>query len=274
MNGEVAAADQGTMVWLVCPPRIASLALALLAPTAVAAQASCTAETYTTVCRSGARELRIIRNTISPSGQYGVAWEVPRDGGLEERVVDGAADGSRTAGRPDGTKKSAAAVSNFLVRLSDGTPIRKLVGEYPGDRPFYNHREIEVTWSADDRYVAVLNQGKWTTEVSEVYAVGDAASKPVSLVSVCKSATRAEVARRRRKAGDEYLARVSVSSIGNDGTITAKCSMEMIKKDNFGVGVRVNVAPERNGLKARLIEARLCGEDDERGSCATRQPQD
>ena len=47
-DGKVAAADQATMVWLVCPPRIASLALALLATTAVAAQAACTAETYTT----------------------------------------------------------------------------------------------------------------------------------------------------------------------------------------------------------------------------------
>lgn len=166
-------------------------------------------------------------------------------------------------------------MNNFLVRLTDGTPIRKLAGEHPGDRPFYNHREIEVTWSPDNRHVAILNQAKWTTDMSEVYLVsGDSASRPVGLVSVCKGATKAEVTRRRRRDSDEYVARVSVSSIGNDGTITAICSMEVIKKDNFDMGIRVKVVPEGNLLKARLIDARVCGEDDERGNCVTRQPQD
>jgi hypothetical protein len=132
-------------------PRLAALALALLAPTIGAAQGSCTAEKYTTVCRSGDRELRIIRNTISPSGQYGIAWEVPSDAIVDERLVDGVPDGSKTAGNPDGSRKAGVAVTNFLVRLTDGIPIRKVAGEHPGDRPFYNHREIEVTWSPNSR---------------------------------------------------------------------------------------------------------------------------
>jgi hypothetical protein len=111
--------------------------------------------------------------------------------------------------------------------------------------------------------------------VSDVYVVsGDGASTPVSLVAVCTSASKAEVTRRLRKRSGEYVVRVSVSSIGNDGTITARCSREVIKEDNFDMGIRVKVAPAGNRLMARLVDARLCGEDDERGSCVMRQEQD
>ena len=78
--------------------RLTALAVALCASAASAAESACTAETYTTVCRDGGRELRIIRNTTSPSGQYGVAWEVPSDGTAEDWVRGGETDGSKLAG--------------------------------------------------------------------------------------------------------------------------------------------------------------------------------
>ena len=67
--------------------RLAAIAVAVLAPaalTATAAEPGCVAETYTTVCYNGDRELRIIRDTVSPSGHYAVAWEVPHDGSAED----------------------------------------------------------------------------------------------------------------------------------------------------------------------------------------------
>jgi hypothetical protein len=173
--------------------------VALLAPaasTTAAAEPACMAETYTTVCRNGDRELRIIRNAVSPSGHYGIAWEVPDDGSAEEWEQNGKKDGSKLAGAYDGSRKGGDRVRNFLVRLPDGKPIRRLGGDHMGDHPFYNHRELDVTWSPDEGFVAILNQSKWTTDVSEVYMVsGGVATKAASLVPICISATKAEVAK-------------------------------------------------------------------------------
>jgi hypothetical protein len=173
--------------------RLAAIAVALLAPAALpagAAEPGCVAETYTTVCRNSDRELRIIRDTVSPSGHYGVAWEVPNDGSAEEWEQNGKKDGSKLAGAYDGFRKGGDRVRNFLLRLPDGKPIRRLGGDHMGDHPFYNHREREVSRSPDERFVAILNQSKWTTDVSEVYVVSGAiATKAASLVPICISAT-------------------------------------------------------------------------------------
>jgi hypothetical protein len=247
--------------------RLAAIAVALLAPSAgAAAEPGCVAETYTTVCRNGGRELRIIRNTVSPSGHYGVAWEVPHDGSTEEWEQNGEKDGSKLAGAYDGNREGGR-VPNFLVRLPDGKPIRRLGGDHMGDHPSYNHRELDVTWSPDERFVAILNQSKWTTDVSEVYAVsGAGAAKAESLVPTCMRATKAEVAKRRRKGEDGYVALVAVSSISNDGTLLAKCLMNQIKKDNFDMGIEVKIAP--TGNDTRLVRAKLCAEDENAGICA------
>jgi len=156
-----------------------------------------------------------------------------------------------------------------VLRLPDGKPIRRLGGDHMGDHPFYNHRELDVTWSPDERFVAILNQSKWTTDVSDVYVVSGAiATKAASLVPICISATKAEVAKRRRRGEDGYVALVAVSSIGNDGTLLAKCLMNQIKKDNFDMGIQVKIAPTGNG--AQLIRTKLCADDETAGICANR----
>jgi hypothetical protein len=250
--------------------RLTALALALIGPAAAAAEGACTAETYTTVCRDGGRELRIIRDTISPSGEYGVAWEVPKDGSAEAWSRGGETDGSMLAGDYDGYKRTGAAVKNFLVRLSDGKPIRQVGTNHIGDHPFYNHVELEVTWSPDGRYVAILHQEKWLTLVAEVYLVAhESASKPVSLVSICKNVTRAEVARRHRKGSGDYGTTVNVSSVRNDGVVTAVCSREIPNRDDFQTGLQVKFTPARDGLNARVLGTRRCGTDDERDICAS-----
>jgi hypothetical protein len=173
---------------LLLMPRLAALAIAL-APAAIAAPTAaapaCSAETYTIVCHDGGRELRVIRNTISPSGRYGVAWEAPTDGSVEDWVQDGQSDGSKWA--------EGGSVRNFLVRLPDGKPIARLAGEHLGDHPRYNH--TEVIWSPDSRYVAIVNQSKWTTDVSDVFLVSDkGASRPLRLMPICASAVRLRAA--------------------------------------------------------------------------------
>jgi hypothetical protein len=243
----------------------AALAASLLAPVAAAAEPACTAEKYTTVCHHEGRELRIIRDTTSPSGEYGVAWQVPHDGSVEEWEQNGEKDGSKLAGEYDGSRKGRR-IENLLVRLPDGTPIRKLAGDHFGDHPFYNHRESDVTWSPDSRYVAILNQSKWTTDVSDVYAVsGETATKAASLVPICMNATRGEVAKRRRRGGNPYVALVAVKTIGNDGTLIASCLMNQIKTDDFEMGIEVKLAPAGG---AKLTRTLLCAEDDKRDLCA------
>jgi hypothetical protein len=251
-------------------PRLAALAVALIAPAAAAAEGACTAETYTTVCRHDGRELRIIRDSISSSGEYGVAWEVPTDGSVEAWSRGGETDGSKLAGDYDGYKRKGAPVKNFLVRLADGKPIRQLAGNHIGDHSFYNHVEHEVAWSPDSGYVAILIQEKWLTLVAEVYLVAhDTASKPVSLLSICKNVTKAEAARRHRKGGENYLTGVNVSSVRDDGTVTAVCYREIPKRDDFQTGMEVKFKPVRDGLNAQVVSTRRCGDDDERGICAS-----
>ena len=85
--------------------RLAFLAFVLSASvTAVAQAAGCAVEGFTTVCHKGERELRIIKNTISPSGRYGIAWQVPSDASVE--TWD---DGSEIS--------DTGSIKNFLARL-------------------------------------------------------------------------------------------------------------------------------------------------------------
>jgi hypothetical protein len=54
--------------------RLPFLAFVLSGSVTAAAQAAgCAVEGFTTVCLRGDRELRVIKNTISPSGRYGIA---------------------------------------------------------------------------------------------------------------------------------------------------------------------------------------------------------
>jgi hypothetical protein len=242
--------------------RLAFFAFVLSAPvTAVAQAAACAVEGFTTVCHKSDRELRIIKNTISPSGRYGIAWQVPSDASVESWD-----DGSEIS--------DTGSIKNFLVRLPDGVPVARLAGDHFGDHPRYNHREVVATWSPDTRYVAILNQSKWSTDVSDVYLVFDKGlPKRAGLMPACHSAATREVARRSGKGGDHYTYSLDVHSVGNDASIVMRCALQVIKDgDYFAMVVRVKVVADGRVLKARVLEARLC--EDERGFCAGREPQE
>jgi len=148
-----------------------------------------------------------------------------------------------------------------------------LAGDHFGDHPRYNHREVVATWSPDSRYVAILNQSKWTTDVSDVYLVSDKGLlKSASLMPACKGASTKEVARRSGKGRDHYTYSLDVLSVGNDGSLVTRCALQVMKEDDyFAMVVRLKVA-DGGALKARVLEARLC--NDERGFCAGREPQE
>jgi hypothetical protein len=175
----------------------------------------------------------------------------------------------------DGSEISdTGSIKNVLVRLPDGVPVARLAGDHFGEHPRYNHREVVATWSPDSRYVAILNQSKWTTDVSDVYVVSDKGMpKPASLMPACKSAATKEMARRSGKGGDHYTYSLDVLSVGNDGTIVTRCALQVMKEDDyFAMVVRVKVVADASALKARVLDARLC--KDERGFCGGREPQE
>jgi hypothetical protein len=242
--------------------RLAFLAFVLWASVNATAQAgACAVEGFTTVCHKGDRELRVIKNTISPSRRYGVSWQVPTDARVE--TWD---DGSEIS--------DTESIKNFLVRLADGTPVARLAGDHFGDHPRYNHREVVATWSPDSRYVAILNQSKWTTDVSDVYLVSDKSlPKPASLMPACESAAGREAARRSGKGGDRYTYSLDVRSVGNDGSLVMRCALQVMKEDDyFAMVIRVKVVADGGALKAQVLDVRLC--KDEVGLCGGREPQE
>jgi hypothetical protein len=242
--------------------RCLALVLVTLAPTAAAAAEThkCVADRYTTVCGNGATELRIIQNTISPSRQYGIAWEAP-------------ADPRKVEIQDDGSKYLEAATDNFIVRLGDGKIEAKLATEHFGDHARYNFNEILAVWSPDSRYVAVVYYSKWTTDVADVYrlAANGSASKPAALMPICRAVGKQAEAKLRDEQGPNYEHTLDVKSVGNDGVMSVKCSMQVMKGDDgFDFTIHVQLDAGERALAARLLDARRCG-DDEEGPCAVRE---
>jgi len=242
------------------PFRHYSIVLILTAlSSAAAAEGSCAPDKYTTVCSNSAGELRVIKDTASPSGKYGVVWQVPADTSADVR--------------DDGSKSIDGDADNFIIRLSDGKIIAKLDTDHFGDHARYNFNEITAVWSPDSRFVAVLHQTKWSTDVADVYFMPPqgAAPKPVDLMPVCRTLGRDQEATLRRKTGNGYEHTADVKAIANDGVLSLKCAMQVRKEDDyFGFAIRIKLNVRKNALAARLIDARLCADDN--GPCAMRTP--
>jgi hypothetical protein len=246
-----------------CPAPLLALLLAMLVPGVSAAEDhfTCAAETFTTVCRGGGRELRIIEDTASPSRQYGIAWEVP----AEARALKTDSDGSKHF---DG-----GAADNFLVRLDAGTVVTKLEGTHYGDHARYNHFEVAAVWSPDSRFVAAVYQSKWMTDAAVIFRLSaeGTAGKPLDLLPICREVNGSREARLRGKSGENYEHTVDVHAVGKDATISAKCGMQVIKQDNyFAFAIRLKLDPRNDALTARVIGARRCTND--LGPCAEREP--
>ena len=217
---------------------------------------TCTENAYTTECSNGERRLRVIQDTRSPNGRYGIAWEAPsQDPDLKTEE--------------DGSEYFAPGGPNFLIRLDAGMIVTKLDGEHFGDHARYNHDEITAVWSPDSHLVAILYQYKWGTDSARIYrlSANGVSGQPLDLLPICRDVGRRKEAKLREKSGEDYAHSAYVRSIGNDGTVVASCFMQIIKKDdyfNFAVRLRLDVG--RHGLSARLRDARRCTDD--QGPCA------
>lgn len=215
-----------------------------------------------TVCPNGKSELRMIRGTLSPGKRYAMAWST-EDGstGSDYELMSHEDYKARFAGGERPT---------FLVRLGDGKVMIKLKGEHLGDQARYNHRSARAIWSPDESFVATLYDGKWETNTADAYRIGaGGASEPLNLLKLCRAAEQ-DYFKRTPINGkfDGYSQSVDVKSIGNDGTLAALCSMQVIKEDDaYSFAVHIALRPSGKGLAAKIQSFRRC-KDDEAGDCA------
>jgi len=153
---------------------------------------TCTENAYTTECSNGERRLRVIQDTRSPDGRYGIAWEAPsQDPDLETEE--------------DGSEYFSPGGPNFLIRLDAGNIVTKLDGEHFGDHARYNHDEITAVWSPDSHLVAILYQYKWGTDSARIYrlSANGVSGQPLDLLPICRDVGRRKEAKLRGKSGED-----------------------------------------------------------------------
>jgi hypothetical protein len=239
------------------------LALVLLAPaqSRSAERFTCTKNAYTTECTNGERRLRVIQDTQSPDGRYGIVWEVPWQDPHLKREDDGSE--YLAAGGPP----------NFLVRLDAGMIVARLAGAHFGDHARYNHYEITAIWSPDSHLVGVLYQQKWSTDSARIYrlSANGVSGQALDLLPICRDVGRSNEAKLRGKSGEHYGHGAYVRAIGHDRTVAASCSMQIIKEDEyFHFAVRLRLDVGHHALGARLLDVRRCIDD--QGPCAPVEP--
>lgn len=201
-----------------------TLALAILVPAVLAAATGsaaglkgCSLEKATTVCHTAGQVFRIIQESRSPSGRHAVAWTASAAGGtFETNPMDGTASVASGEAR------------NSLVRLQDGAIVAPGVGTHPGDLAAYNHRRNDVQWSADSNLVGILNHDKWETLSGKIFRIGrdGRAIGPFDLLAFGQKAGRRKLEQRPGTDPTDYAARVSIESLGNDGVIRTRVTME------------------------------------------------
>jgi hypothetical protein len=214
-------------------------------------------------CPHGKSQLRVIRGTLSPRKHYAIAWAT-EDGstGSDYELIKHDDYSARFA---DGERPT------FLVRLSDGKALTKVKGGHLGDQGRYNPRIARAVWSADERWVAALYDGKWETDAAQIFRLGaGGASQPLDLMKLCADAERDYFKRAPiRSKFESYSLSADVKSIGDDAIVHAQCAMQVIKEDDtYSFALRLKLGATANTLSAKIEAIRLCKDDESEGDCA------
>jgi hypothetical protein len=98
---------------------VASLCLAGVASEPVRAASACIREGVTLVCKRADRDLRVVHDTLSPSGRYGFAWGFSTGDWTDRTLVKDDRDGSFFA-------RDRSGVENYLVRVPDSEILKRL----------------------------------------------------------------------------------------------------------------------------------------------------
>ena len=144
-----AAHSQAVLAKMLGVP-LASLCLAGVASEPIWAASPCSREGVTLVCKRADRDLRIVHDTLSPSGRYGFAWGFSTGDWTDRTLEKDDRDGSYFA-------RDWSGVENYLVRVSDSEILKRLAGSHFGDRLDYNRWEYRVRWSPDSAWVVEEN---------------------------------------------------------------------------------------------------------------------
>ena len=226
----------------------ASFALASLATKPARAASPCSREGVTLVCKRGDRDLRVVHDTLSPSGRYGFAWGFSTGDWTDRTLLKDDRDGSYYA-------RDRSGVENYLVRLPDSEILKRLAGSHFGDRLEYNRWDYRVRWSPNSAWVVEEND----TQLTNAYHIerDDRVIGPFDLKSYCDDAAfkkaAAELLGRQGKkisADDSGASPLEINGVHNDGTVDVTIDFN---DEQYKAKIGLAVGQNPGSLDARLI---------------------
>jgi hypothetical protein len=142
---------------------------------------SCIADQHgSLVCGEPKGAVRVFADTTSPSKKYAFAWRSPD-------------------GLPSG-RDIPLGVENVLVRLSDGTVIAKLGGEYWAIGEMRANRyDLLAAWSPDSRAVIEVANSRWDSDSFAYYLLDGASVTKLDLRALVEPVMKAELPARKRE---------------------------------------------------------------------------
>jgi hypothetical protein len=242
-----AAHSQAVLAKMLVVP-LASLCLAGVASKPIWAASPCSHEGVTLVCKRADRDLRIVHDTLSPSGRYGFAWGFSTGDWTDRTLEKDDRDGSYFA-------RDRSGVENYLVRVPDSEILKRLAGGHFGDRLDYNRWEYRVRWSPDSAWVVEKND----TQLINAYHIerDDRVIGPFDLKIYCKDAAfKKAVAEQLGRQGEKISADeagaslLEVKAVRNDGTIEVTVR---VNGEDYEAKIRLAVGQKPDSLDARLI---------------------
>ena len=210
-------------------------------------------EHETIVCNNGNRILRVIRESVSPSKRYAIAWSLTGDSAANELEED-----EPFADTPDDHSRSTENrdhVFNYLVRLSDGQVLKVADSRHFGDRQRYNHFTHEAFWSPDERYVVQVTNWRFGSSVASAYRIApdDTVIGPLRLTPPVRRAASARLkTTKERRDIARADATFSIETIANDGTTKLAVGFAAQKEQGIDFDVVMRIKPSRKSLTAEM----------------------
>ena len=227
---------------------VASFEFAGFATKPARAASACTREGVTLVCKRADRDLRIVHDTLSPSGRYGFAWVFSTGDWTDRTLMKDDRDGSFFA-------RDRSGVENYLVRVPDSEILKRLPGSHFGDRLDYNRWDYRVRWSPNSAWVVERND----TQLINAYHIerDDRVIGPFDLKSYCndaafKKAAAEQLVRQGKKisADESDASLLEVDAVRDDGAIDVTVSLD---GEDYEAKIRLAVGQNPDSLGARLI---------------------
>jgi hypothetical protein len=163
---------------------------------------------------------RVIADSVSPDGRYAIAlglpggktdWEEYRDKELEEMGEAGIYTVEEEGHQ------------NYVVDLATRKILGTTGGDYFGTKQRHNHRECTLVWSPDSKTFVELTSDKWNYDSCRAGKISPDGKKLVGMVEVGKYAEKVASnyvkSHKRHSGDDEGSIAISVSEVGNDGSI-------------------------------------------------------